>query len=1475
MAGYNEQATVALNVVPGTLSGITAVASGMSSLTDTFDSFGHNISRGFGMIDTTLASLGVLAGVGLAKAVDAAGDYEYQMKTVQVISQQSGQAMDELGAKASELSAIYSTSFNKIAEGLQTLGRAGLNNVNTQAEVLTQGLQTAQLEGTNLNTTLETLVQTTALLGGNIDSLNFDEQTKYVNDLMVGTSMAAPLEVSDVAQTLQYSGGMAAVAGANLEDKDMLEDYMGAIAAFAQKGVTGSVAGTALRAFFNKSANQDSSVTEALSTLQLSSDALWEEGGDKMKPVSEQIGLIQKQMDKLNLSTYEQVEIWSKIVGGKMGQQMLKLEAGDIKEMTNKIRENEGTEAAANKLFDTYEMQLERLKTQSSNTFREIGEHGLRYVNVFLGFINNIGGVLQNPYITGAIFIGGLRLISAGLSAAKRIIVSVIQAIRELNQNVATTAAGVKSINAGLGQTELKAQGAGKALKGVNQGSAAKQKWSAKSGQTQSGTQQARMGQSTLFASTIKDINKISGRLNSLSGQTSAVVDSLNKKISAAFKAVEAAGVSAAKKIEAAFSAINADTQGKTKGKGKGGGKSSQHEGVTQSKTMREWRGLWLVDDEYAKIEEFEKKANQYTTRKISDRNTGEYVLKKAALQYAKEGVDIRDMLAGRTVRAVGLDDEELVKTHKGMIDEAKAKHAEFASKRFLLNENAAPISSELSEKERLTRNLQASGRYGYSYYRDLEALKENSWRYYSNGKYMGGEQVGQMPGSNVLPPEIRKYVDEQERIEDQARRAKFNPRNNPIPPDVLAKANAAAEAQTAFLKTFKSFDDELAANKNVFTKLRAKVNNFTSKLSMQEPGYNYSYTPYAGKWVGEGEDRTRVSGTVGSFQAWTSGSMSFKEAMQNSFIAPIKNFGSQLKSSFKKGGPLGVMKTGLSGVGKGLTNLTSLLGGPVMAAFMGIELAVTAVSEAYNDYNKRLQEAETKRAEASDRRDKAEESVLDDLVGDNADITEEEKQTLLDEKYAELYDAMETGHISALDENTLALYAATSAYRQANEQQADIATSGAFSQLKGENFGDIDGFATWFSDSMGAIGADIFGAEGYFDNMSGVRTASQRGEDYSFGTDDASLLAADAMQNGVHEGLRQFYGSDWDHRSKSSGTLTSNTWGLGQWYKSQGGADWALRQNMGILNNDKRTQQQKGALLLSMKNDGPLWKRLGKQIFQYEKKYGKGSFNKALTKPLNKMNKDDKALLNSVKRLQQSIGAKIDYQTILAAASLQQYAEMLKVTQEQIQPTLAQSLETGHGIYSATSSAAQGALSSSSGAAGAAANAAAIAAMLGAQMQEDAYGHAAQDLKAEYGSKGQMISDDAAQAAVRSGSAVGGVSAKDAKRFQQSAVKEYAFLAESIVAPEAGLDQKKKSADKYYNLVKDSKAGSDAQMATLWKRAQPALQKQILSTYEQSLNAPSEMGEAGEEVEGEEVEVEVQVKKTLTPEKRKNHVLI
>ena len=218
MAGYNEQAAVTLDILPGTMSGIAAVSAGMNSLVDTMDTFGRAVGKDFGVVETMTVAAGAIAAGALKKAVDAAGEYEYSMQMVQTISQQSGAAMQQLSEQATELGQVYSTSFNDIAEGLQTLGRAGLNNATTQTEVLAQGLQTAKLEGSNLQTTLETLVQTTALLGGNIDDVDFGKDTKYINDLMVGTSMAAPLDVSDVAQTLQYSGGMAAIAGENLDD---------------------------------------------------------------------------------------------------------------------------------------------------------------------------------------------------------------------------------------------------------------------------------------------------------------------------------------------------------------------------------------------------------------------------------------------------------------------------------------------------------------------------------------------------------------------------------------------------------------------------------------------------------------------------------------------------------------------------------------------------------------------------------------------------------------------------------------------------------------------------------------------------------------------------------------------------------------------------------------------------------------------------------------------------------------------------------------------------------------------------------------------------------------------------------------------------------------------------------------------------------------------------------------------------------
>ena len=293
----NEEVTMTMSVLPGAMTGISTLMAGMVSINNVFMDLTRQIDSTFGLVDATVITTGtVIAQFGL-KAAEAFGQFEQGMKIVQMVSGQTRSDIEQLSQAANQFSVQYRMDIDQITEGLQTLGRAGLNSASEQSEVLQNGLNTAKLEGRDLNAVLEELIQTTSLLGGDLKG-NFGEQSQYVNDLLVATSMTAPITTHDVNETLKYSGGIAAAAGANIESEEgkaILEDYMGAIAAFAQKGVTGSIAGTALRAFFNKPATQDTSVTDALASIHLKPEYLWEDDEETMKPVSEQINIIEKQ----------------------------------------------------------------------------------------------------------------------------------------------------------------------------------------------------------------------------------------------------------------------------------------------------------------------------------------------------------------------------------------------------------------------------------------------------------------------------------------------------------------------------------------------------------------------------------------------------------------------------------------------------------------------------------------------------------------------------------------------------------------------------------------------------------------------------------------------------------------------------------------------------------------------------------------------------------------------------------------------------------------------------------------------------------------------------------------------------------------------------------------------------------------------------------------------------------------------------
>lgn len=444
-----------MNVVSGAMGGVAAISNGMTALAANFSALGSEASRAFGSIDGLMVtSTALIAGFAFESA-KAYGEFEQGMKLVQAVSGQTGSAINELSSKATEMSVAYRTSINDITDGLQTLGRAGLNSAGEQLDVLESGLQTAKLEGRSLNGVLEELIQNTAMLGGDLKSVNFGEQSEYVNSLLVGTSMTAPIDSHDVSQTLQYSGGIAAAAGANLESeegKKKLEDLMGTVAAFAQKGVKGSMAGTALRAFFTKPASQDDMVTNALSELNLTPEDLWEDGGESMKSVSDQIGLIKRRMDSLNMSTMDQVELWGKIVGPKMGQQMIKLDSASIKDLTRDIQSAQSAEDLATQTLQTYTQKLSEMEQQGQVAYREFGEKAAFWLRFPIEGATKLLEFLSNPVINTAAFATVGSLLAHGFRKAY----GMAQAFYgQVKGSIGEVLSGIESINTLAGRSSV------------------------------------------------------------------------------------------------------------------------------------------------------------------------------------------------------------------------------------------------------------------------------------------------------------------------------------------------------------------------------------------------------------------------------------------------------------------------------------------------------------------------------------------------------------------------------------------------------------------------------------------------------------------------------------------------------------------------------------------------------------------------------------------------------------------------------------------------------------------------------------------------------------------------------------------------------------------------------------------------------------------------------------------------------------
>lgn len=478
-----ENVTMALNVVPGTLAGITAVQAGIGQVAGSIGQFTNRLTRATDASHGLVLALGAGLTLAMAEAAQAYGEFERGLKIAQAVASQTNKDISILSQQATKFSVSYRMGIDEITKGLQTLGRAGLSSVNTQIDVLNTGLGAAKLSGLELNEVLEKLVSTTSLLGGDITSTHFAQELQGVSDKIIATSMTAPIDMSDIVQTLSFSGGTAAAGGINIQNPEALYDYLGSISAFAQKGVTGSIAGTALRAFFTKPAAQDKSVVEALGKINLNPEDLWTNNGQKMRKVSDQIGMIHKAMAKAHLSQLDQIELWGDIVGAKMGQQMMKLDENTIKQTANRIQHAVSSESLTNMTLQNFASDVEKFKKQLESIWRDYGKSISQWIDPVLRGVSAILDLIGNsPVLRSLTKTLGVGLLLAAISFignklkslidfAKRgaqVLIGQFSQVNEIAEAHKNTANAIQEENSRLGLTENQTKAINDAVDGTN-----------------------------------------------------------------------------------------------------------------------------------------------------------------------------------------------------------------------------------------------------------------------------------------------------------------------------------------------------------------------------------------------------------------------------------------------------------------------------------------------------------------------------------------------------------------------------------------------------------------------------------------------------------------------------------------------------------------------------------------------------------------------------------------------------------------------------------------------------------------------------------------------------------------------------------------------------------------------------------------------------------------------------------------------
>ena len=190
--------------------------------------------------------------------LEGATEFEVQLDKVRAKGDYTAESMEQLKKSATDIGAQFGITGTEAAQGLEALAAAGLTA--TQAmQALPSVLALAKAEGISMDVAAERLSDSLSIVG-----LGFEEAGRMADVLAKGANVSTT-EATALAQALSTAGGIAKTAGLDLEQT------VGALSAFANAGIKGEKAGTALAAILTQLTNPASNASKELSALGITS----------------------------------------------------------------------------------------------------------------------------------------------------------------------------------------------------------------------------------------------------------------------------------------------------------------------------------------------------------------------------------------------------------------------------------------------------------------------------------------------------------------------------------------------------------------------------------------------------------------------------------------------------------------------------------------------------------------------------------------------------------------------------------------------------------------------------------------------------------------------------------------------------------------------------------------------------------------------------------------------------------------------------------------------------------------------------------------------------------------------------------------------------------------------------------------------------------------------------------------------------